>query len=359
MLPEGALRPCFIVTKNAEGAGASTLVSCAVVPVIGRLPTGVKSDDDNEMRKALTAAVREARPVILFDNQKSKLSSAALEAFISSPTWCDRLLGVSQTFTGQNIATVFVTANGCTVSPDMRRRSLVIELHLEAERAEDRQFGRPLDVPTLMALRPKVLAACWSLVRHWHRRGQQSPSRSHSAFPKWAKMIGGIVEAAGFACPLDTANVAISADEDGEAMRRLVEVMQSDNEYTFAQVVDLCQANGCFDGIVGDARTEVANANRVKLSRLLGRYDHRLVRDCRFLIRGKSHQRRYHIEMVESDARSQAPHAVSVQARKSTQARADQKERAERVERATRPVEAVDIRAAAQQESFHTGSGTL
>jgi hypothetical protein len=131
MLPEGALRPCFIVTKNAEGAGASTLVSCAVVPIIGRLPTGVKSDDDNETRKTLTTAVREARAVILFDNQKSRLSSAALEAFISSPTWSDRLLGVNQTFTGQNITTVFVTANGCTLSPDMRRRSLVIELHLE------------------------------------------------------------------------------------------------------------------------------------------------------------------------------------------------------------------------------------
>src|SRR5208283_5349066 len=85
LLPEGALRPCFIVTKNAEGAGATTIVSCAVVPVIGQLPTGVKSDDDSETRKALTAAVREARLVILFDNQKSRLSSAALEAFTSSP----------------------------------------------------------------------------------------------------------------------------------------------------------------------------------------------------------------------------------------------------------------------------------
>ena len=97
LLPAGALRPCFIVTKNAEGAGASTLVSCAVVPIIGQLPTGVKSDDDDETRKALTAAVREARSVLLFDNQNSRLSSAALEAFISSPEWSDRLLGVNQT----------------------------------------------------------------------------------------------------------------------------------------------------------------------------------------------------------------------------------------------------------------------
>ena len=302
LLPEGALRPCFIVTKNAEGAGASTLVSCAVVPVIGRLPTGVKSDEDDEMRKALTSAVREARLVMLFDNQKSRLSSAALEAFLSSPTWSDRLLGANQTFTGRNIATVFVTANGCTVSPDMRRRSLFIELHLEAERAEDRQFRRPLDLPTLLALRSNILASCWSLVRHWHTQGRPSPSRSHSAFPTWATVIGGIVEATGFACPMGTANVTVAADEDGEAMRRLVEAMQPDVRYTFVEIVELCRANECFDGLVGEPEADMKIANRVTLARLLARYDDRRVKDRRFVIEGKNHKRRFHVETIETDA---------------------------------------------------------
>jgi hypothetical protein len=355
LLPEGVLRPCFIVTKNAEGAGASTLVFCVVVPIIGRLPTGVKSDDDNEMRKALTAAVLEARLVILLDNQKSRLSSPALEAFISSPMWSDRLLGINQTFTGQNIATVFVTANGCTVSPDMRRRSLVIELHLEAERAEDRHFVRPLDFPTLLSLRPKILAACWSLVRHWYTQGKPSPSRLHSAFPIWAKVIGGIVQAAGFSCPLNTANVAVAADEDGEAMRHLIDLMQPGQPYSFAEIVSLCQTNGCFDAIVGEAGADLTNANRVTLARLLCRYDDRLIKHCRFIIEGKGHKRRYHIEMVESDARSHASHAVSVQAGKSLQTRTDQKERAEHVERAVQLADAVAVRTAVQQERVQTG----
>jgi putative DNA primase/helicase len=334
VLPEGTLRPCFIVTKNAEGAGATTLVSCAVVPIIGQLPTGVKSDGDDETRKALTAAVLEARLVILLDNQKSRLSSAALEAFVSSPTWNDRLLGVNQTFTGQNIATVFVTANGCTVSPDMRRRSLVIELHLEAERAEDRHFVRPLDLPTLLSLRRKILAACWSLVSHWHTQGQPSPTRLHSAFPIWAKVIGGIVQAAGFACPLNTANVAVAADEDGEGMRHLIDLMQPGQRYSFAEIVSLCQTNGCFDAIVGEAGAELRNANRVTLARLLCRYDGRLIKHCRFTIEGKGHKRHYQTEAVESDARSHALHAVSAQSRQFPYARTGQEERAERVERA-------------------------
>ncbi len=308
LLAEGSLRPCFIVTKNAEGAGATTLVSCAVVSVLGRLPTGVASGEDAEMRKILTAAMREARLVLLFDNQKSRLSSPPLEAFLSSPTWSDRLLCANQTVTGPNYATVFVTANGATISPDMRRRSLVIELHLEVERAEDRQFRRPLDESALVSMRPEILAACWSLVRNWDAKGRPQPSRSHSAFPAWAKVVGGVVEAADWACPLDTANVALAADEDGESMRMLVAAMQSGKEYTFPEIVELCRENEAFIGLLGEP--EITKASRSTFGRLLGRYDHRLVEQRRFVIDGSGHKRRYYIETVNSAAWSHGQHGI-------------------------------------------------
>jgi hypothetical protein len=308
LLPEGSLRPCIIVTKNAEGAGATTLVSCAVVSVIGRLSPGVASGEDDEMRKILTAAVREARLVLLFDNQKSRLSSAPLEAFLTAATWSDRLLGANQTVNGPNYATVFVTANGATISPDMRRRSLVIELHLEVERAEDRQFHRPLDESTLLAMRPEILAACWSLVRHWYTLGQPLPSRSHSAFPAWAKVVGGVVEAAGWSCPLDTANVALAADEDGESMRILVAAMQPGRKYTFSETVELCRENEAFIGLSGEP--EITKASRSTLGRLLSRYDHRLVKQRRFVIEGSGHKRRYYIETGDSAAWSHGQHGV-------------------------------------------------
>jgi hypothetical protein len=152
-------------------------------------------------------------------------------------------------------------------------------------------------------LRPKILAACWSVVQHWYAKGQPAPSRLHSAFPTWAKVIGGIVQAAGFGCPLDTANAAVAADEDGEAMRRLVQAMQPGRRYTFIEIVQLCQSNGCFDSLVGEVGMDLKNPSRVTLSRLLGRYENRLVRDYRFVIDGKGHTRRYRVELG-SDARS-------------------------------------------------------
>lgn len=300
LIPEGALRPCFIVTKNAEGAGATTLVMIAVVPVLGMMPTGVKTDDDGETRKALTAAVREARQVILLDNQKARLSSAALEAFISSPQWSDRLLGENSTIAGPNLATVFATANGCTVSADMRRRSLFAELHLDVERAEDRQFRRPLDLPTLLALRTKVLAALWSMVRHWDSNGRPGPSRSHSAFSSWAQTVAGIVEAAGFGCCLETASVAVAADQDGQDMRALVNAMAGNAEpLSFSDLVTLAREQGCFESVIGNGDAdELKPSARSLLGKMLGRYDRRTVGDHRFIIEGKGHKRRYRLETV-------------------------------------------------------------
>ncbi|HEV2174553.1 MAG TPA: hypothetical protein VGR71_13345, partial [Nitrospira sp.] len=290
LLPEGSLRPCIIVTKNAEGAGATTLVACAVVPIIGKLPTGVKPNDEDEIRKTLTTAVREGRSVILLDNEKSQLSSASLEAFITSPNWQDRLLGTNQSIIAPNLATVFVTANGCKVDGDMRRRSLIVELHLEAERAEDRHFRRPLDQAMLLALRSRILGACWSLIRNWLALGKPAPARSHSAFPGWAKIIGGIVEAAGYGCPLDTPGSDIVIDEVGESMRILVGAMQPGRTYEFSELVELCQANDCFIWLTGG---EMDREARSTLGRLFGQWDKRQVGDRRFFVEGKGHAKRF------------------------------------------------------------------
>jgi len=313
VIPEGSLRPCFIVTKNAEGAGATTLVLCAVVPVLGAMPCGVKTDEDSETRKALTAVVREARTVIVLDNQKSRLSSAALEAFISSPHWSDRILGENTTFTGPNLATVFATANGCTVSPDMRRRSLFAELHLEAERAEDREFKRSLDLPTLLQMRPQILAALWAIVRHWDAKGRPAPSRSHSAFPSWAKSVGGAVEAAGFGCCLESPKVTAAVDPDADDMRGLVAAMsESAKSLTFSELVDLARQHGCFETIIG-TEGELKHVERSRMAKLLARYDCRLVGDHRFVIAGKGHGRKFRVDRVTTTHGRTVEHGVSAE----------------------------------------------
>ncbi|MHB2006834.1 MAG: hypothetical protein ACYCOX_02170 [Acidobacteriaceae bacterium] len=302
ILPEGSLRPCFVVTKNAEGAGGTCLVSCCVIPILGSMAAGTRPESEDEMRKMLTSYIREGRRVILLDNLKGKLSSAALEAFASASTWTDRLLGQNATYTASNGVTIFATCNGATLTPDMRRRSLIVELHLSEERAEDRVFKRPLDVPTLLKMRPRILAACWAFVRHWDAAGRPAPSRSNSAFHSWATTIGGIVEAAGFGCCLETLGNTADVDEDGRDMRALVAAMQPTRKYTFSEVAALCHENELFAGLTIEP---VDHSRRIAFGCLLGRYGARLVGDRhKFFVNGSGHSKRFHVEETAHYAHS-------------------------------------------------------
>jgi len=301
LLPQKSLRPCFIFLANAEGAGKTLLAQICVVPTLGAMPIASKADDDDEIRKALITAIREGQQVLFFDNIKGRLSSEPLEAFLSAPVFGGRKLGVNENVTGDNLATVFCTGNGMTVSPDMRRRSLFVELHLEVERAENRKFSRVLDLPALLSMRGKILSALWALVRHWDAKARPGPSRGHSAFPTWAEVVGGIIEAAGFSCPLSTADVSATADPDSEDMRSLVKEMSAKSApLTFAEVVTLAQQHGLFESIIG---TDASLDRREKsaFGRLLARYDHRLVWECRFVVEGQARTRRYKIESRHGD----------------------------------------------------------
>jgi hypothetical protein len=329
LLPGTAQRPCFIICANAEGAGKGTLAKCCMMPTVGSVPTASKPNDENEIRKTLLTAVREAKTIIFFDNLKGHLSSESLEAFLTATIFEGRKLGVNEYIVAPNLATVFITGNGLTVSPDLRRRSLFIELHLQEERAEDKVFKRPLDEQVLLELRPKVLAALWALTKHWDRQGRPRPSRPHSAFSSWATIVGGIVEAAGFGCPLERADVSTAADPDGDDIRSLVSAMAQKlpmpsrragkTEWTFSELLNLAQEEGLFENILGTGddgfqiddddggrfnrsfRDGVGRKEKATLSKVFLRYNRRLVSGTdhnlfRFVVDGKGHSRRYIIE---------------------------------------------------------------
>jgi hypothetical protein len=296
LLPHDALRPCFVYLANCEGAGKTLLVKTAVVPVLGQAPVGIVPKDEDELRKAIAATVREARSVLFLDNVKGHLSSEALESLLSAQTFSGRVLGVSETFTAPNLATVFVTGNGCTVSPDLRRRSLFCELFIEAERPEDRKFTRMLEVGELLQERERILSALWSLVQSWDLAGRPGPSKTSSSFPHWAAIVGGIVEHSGFGCPLDAPNIT-AGDVDGRDMHKLAELMVG--QLTFDELVGISREHGLFSSIVSDEALDRRDKSR--LGRLFSRFDRRLLGKHRFVITGAGHGRRYQCEALRSD----------------------------------------------------------
>lgn len=295
ILPPRSIRPAFIITKNAEGAGASTLASCIAWPFIGGAPFTTMPSEDDEMRKMLTTFVRDGKQYLIFDNVKGKIGGPSIESFISSSLHTGRLLGTNQTVTLPNYVTVIFTANGATVSPDIRRRSLFIELHLSVEKAEDRIFRRPLTASALAMFRQPLLAATWALIRSWDEAGRPGPSRSHSAFPEWAQIVGGIVEFAGYACPFQTPHVSQALDEDGDAVRSLAHAMQPGKRYTSREIAELCRSIEALPAIVSISEEEMDRSQRSAFGKVLARFNNRMLGDRTFFIDGSGHNRRFFV----------------------------------------------------------------
>ena len=287
------------------------LAKCAVSPVHGFVDTEGAPKDKVEIAKELLTTAIEARSKILLDNCRGHLDSPQLEAFVTSARWKGRILGVSKSFCGEHYVTVLITGNGCTVSPDIRRRSLFVELFMEQERAEDRKFERTLDDAALLTMRSDILAALWAFVREWNFAARPKPSRSHSSFPRWAEIIGGIVEFAGFGCPLETAEIQSASDIDGSDMGELVTALGSD-PVTFDEVVSLAREKGLFERLLADEGDLKPNAKSA-FGKLLKRFERRIFRNGkRFIVEGKGHTRRFYaFSETERLARLQGHHGVS------------------------------------------------
>jgi hypothetical protein len=289
-------RPIFICLANAEGAGKTILAKCAISPVHGLVKTDGDLKDKEETRKELLTAVIEARPYILFDNCKGHLNSTSLEGFVTASIYSGRVLGVNKSFSGENNVTVFITGNACTVSPDLRRRSLFIELFMEEERAEEREFRTVLDDAALLTVRSDILAALFALVREWDIAGRPQPSRSHGSFPRWAETIGGIVEHAGYGCPLETADIKNAADTDSTDMRQLVRLLASGEEVRFDDIVSKAREYGLFERFVGSDTDPLTPSMKSAFGKLLRRYHlRRFDGNNVFDVEGSGHSRRFRV----------------------------------------------------------------
>lgn len=295
IMPQGSTRPVFLFVANSEGSGKTLLAILCGTPY-REVPVETAPSNNEEWAKKLLSAVIAGRRLILLDNLKGHLNAPALEAYTTSPHFSGRILGVSKEFQGEAGATVLITGNGLTISPDLRRRALFVELFLQELRAEDRAFKRTLDPVAIQKARPDILSALWSLVTAWDAAGRPKSSRMNSSFPRWTDTIAGIVEHAGYGCPTAPAEIGGMGDTDTADFSTLAELLQPARRYTFEEVATAAEDAGLFERITVDRDNEGGLSRRAKkqLSGILGRFDRRRVTAKGvFRMEGKGKTRRY------------------------------------------------------------------
>jgi hypothetical protein len=287
LLPKGSQRPGFLYSANSEGSGKSLLAKLAMIPRIGSAPTGCDPEDEHELRKSIFASAIAASPIFFLDNVKKHLSSGSLEAAMTATHIKGRLLGQSREVEAYNSITFFITGNGCTISSDLRRRLLIVELFLREAMPEDRKIHHPLDHNGVLLIRGEILSALWSLTRAWADAGQPKPKTSHTSFPVWANIIGGIIEHAGFASPCTRAATDISGDRDTADMQRLVSAMAArgkKGDLKPKEMYELCRQIGAFPGLVGEDESDLGDGekaanNRRVLGKIFKRFESRIFSD--------------------------------------------------------------------------------
>jgi len=271
-------RPSWIVQANQEGAGKTTLIRMALAPIFGPVkltPPPARGSED-KLIELLNSVVQSGAPYLAFDNWTGKIDSGALAAFITANALSARVLGTSCMFDAEKHCLVFISVIRANVTGELRRRSLFIDLFVEAAKAEDRVIRRPIDEGDILDWRSDILASLWALVRNWHDGGCKPGSVRNASFDEWGKTIGGIVESAGYQSPLEPPPTPL--DDELAAFSQFVGAVWKETgegaklTFAFNELLTIARTDGCFEFIAQDEPTgDDASKRLAKERSMLGK----------------------------------------------------------------------------------------
>lgn len=228
-LPGGdGLRPGFLWLGNRVGCGKSVLAKSILYPVIGSA-AAAKLKQKEDLDKELEAFMRAGVPYIFLDNVYGGLASASLDQLLTSKKSTGRALGGHSIFEVDNTALVVVTGNRLELNEDAARRFVVVDL-FDREEPGTRQIECRLDDDAMLSeqWRGEQLARLWAMVAHWHAMGMPRAQVLLAGYERYSEMLGGIVTAAGYEEPFQTALIPDSISPENAEFLELVELILQD-----------------------------------------------------------------------------------------------------------------------------------
>ena len=182
--------PGFLIEAPAFGSGKTLLAKCGahlikVVPTIQAPPP-----NDDEARKTLFAELRKGSQMVIFDNWIQPINGgAALCAFLTSPSFSSRILGVSEVASYLNRAILAITGNNVSVENDASRRIVTSRLNADMEHPALRTFDLEPE-SYVIANQQSMHCAALTLLRGYHAHGApKQTTNTAGSFEDWDRMI--------------------------------------------------------------------------------------------------------------------------------------------------------------------------
>ncbi len=174
----------------AAGTGKTLLAKC-----IGALATGSDvavlppTNEEEECRKRLFAALRGGSKVLLWDNVREPLGNSVIDSFLTSSLFADRVLGVSENVELPNRSLFLVTGNNLVLTGDTHRRILLVRLDAQIETPFKREFE--FDPFTeVCSNRQALVVAALTIVRAYIAAGRPKVAKGRIAsFELWDDLV--------------------------------------------------------------------------------------------------------------------------------------------------------------------------
>ena len=274
--------PMGLYSANQPGSGKSLLAWLCVAPVWGMPAGSTTPGSDDEMIKKLNSAIMSGEPYYILDDIPT-LASKTINMVATTPTIKDRKLGGNEQFHEPNYLQLYATGNNLTTTPDIERRSLIVDLFV-AEHAVGRDFGAATltkERACTTAWRADLLRFCLSLVMNWSEAGCPIlvKGSAKSSFEDFAEVVGSILVHNGFSSPfIPRPADASSGDLIGRTMEKFLarmvgEVMHNLGEttktFSTTELVDFARDFGYLLTLTGGK--DAARSLGRKLSALRGR----------------------------------------------------------------------------------------
>jgi hypothetical protein len=208
-----------------SGVGKGLLARCICLVAFGREPYAMTAGGSvDELEKRIAAELMAGGPVLFLDNMNNMaLKSNLLASVITERPARVRLLGRSQMVPLNPSAFVILTGNGLTVSEDLARRFVAVNLDARVENPEGRPFKANARAE-VTAQRKDLLAALLTIWRWGRISTGIETGLSLGSFEQWCTWVRDPLLALGCYDPVARINESKERDGDRQAVAELYAV---------------------------------------------------------------------------------------------------------------------------------------
>lgn len=246
LLIDGCIPP-FMISASTAGTGKSKLTDVVSLITQGFVSgKAVWPTNEDEMNKQLITQLASGNRYIIFDNVNGKIDSGTFAAFTTSQIYEGRYLGGNKKAKLDNYAVVTLTANNPTMSQEVARRFITIDLMAQDARPEDRTgFKHSNLIRYVLDNQAKLLASVLTLWKYWICQGKPRSKHQLGSFEIWSETVGGVLELVGI--PGFLANrerVREKVDVESEMWNDFVTEwhrIHGSNLVTATQIYELCR----------------------------------------------------------------------------------------------------------------------